>query len=63
MILGLVLFLGAHTLTTQRKLRGRLVASMGEGLYKGLYSLVSLAGLALVVWGFGHYRAHEWVQI
>ncbi len=63
MILGLVLFLGAHTLTTQRKLRGRLVASMGEGPYKGLYSLLSLAGLALVVWGFGHYRAHEWVQI
>lgn len=63
MILGLVLFLGAHILTTQRKLRGRLVASMGEGPYKGVYSLVSLAGLVLIVWGFGHYRATEWVQV
>ena len=27
MILGLVLFLGVHTLTTQRELRARLIAS------------------------------------
>src|SRR5579859_1475681 len=57
MILGLVLFLGAHTLTTQRDLRGRLVASIGEGPYKIGYAMVSVAGLALIVWGFGHYRA------
>ena len=37
MIAGLVLFLGAHTLTTQRDLRTRLVASMGEGGYKAGY--------------------------
>ena len=30
MILGLVLFLGVHTLTTQRALRARLIASTGE---------------------------------
>ena len=57
MILGLVLFLGVHMLTAQRKLRGRLIAPMGEGGYKIAYSLVSLAGLALIVWGFGHYRS------
>jgi uncharacterized membrane protein len=57
MILGLVLFLGAHTLTTQRGLRGRLIASIGEGPYKIAYALVSVAGLALIVWGFAHYRA------
>jgi uncharacterized membrane protein len=51
------LFLGVHTLTTQRKLRARLVASMGEGGYKIGYALVSVAGLVLIVWGFGHYRA------
>jgi uncharacterized membrane protein len=63
MILGLVLFFGAHTLTTQRDVRGRLIASMGEGPYKIAYSLVSLAGLALIVWGFAHYRATEWIQV
>ena len=57
MILGLVLFLGAHTLTTQRELRAWLVASAGEGGYKAGYALASLVGLVLIVWGFAHYRA------
>ncbi len=57
MILGLVLFLGVHTFTTQRELRARLIASLGEGGYKIGYALVSLAGLMLIVRGFGHYRA------
>jgi uncharacterized membrane protein len=57
MILGLVLFFAAHTLTTQRDLRGRFVASMGEGGYKIGYAAVSLAGLVLIIWGFAHYRA------
>ena len=63
MILGLVLFLGAHTLTTQRGLRGRVIAATGEGLYKLGYALVSLLGLALIVWGFAHYRATGWIDI
>ena len=57
MILGLVLFLGVHTLTTQRGLRARVIASSGEGGYKIGYSLVSALGLVLIVWGFAHYRA------
>ena len=63
MILGLVLFLGVHMLTTQRELRARFVTSMGEGGYKIFYSLVSLAGLALIVWGFAHYRATGWIDV
>jgi len=63
MILGLFLFLGVHTLTTQRELRARCIASMGEGRYKIIYALVSALGLALIVWGFAHYRATEWVHI
>src|SRR5437899_1216969 len=63
MILGLVLFLGIHTLTTQRKLRASVIASMGEGGYKIGYALVSLAGLALIVWGFAHYRATGWIDV
>jgi len=63
MILGLALFFGVHVLTTQRDMRDRLIAAMGEGAYKIVYSLLSLAGLALIVRGFGHYRAAEWIQI
>jgi len=57
MILGLLLFLGVHTLTTKRDLRARVIGTMGEGGYKIGYALASLLGLVLIVWGFGHYRA------
>ena len=63
LILGLVLFLGVHTLTTQRDLRARFIVSMGEGGFKGVYSLVSLAGLALIVWGFAAYRSAGMIEI
>ena len=63
MIVGLVLFLGVHTLTTRRALRSRFIVSWGEGGYKIGYSLVAAIGLALIVWGFAHYRATEWVQL
>jgi uncharacterized membrane protein len=63
MILGLVLFLGVHTLTTQRELRARLIASTSPGGYKVGYALVSLLGLVLMVWGFAHYRATGWIDL
>jgi uncharacterized membrane protein len=63
MILGLVLFLGIHTVTTQRELRARAITSMGEGGYKIFYALVSLLGLALIVWGFADYRATGWIDV
>jgi uncharacterized membrane protein len=63
MILGLMLFLGVHTLTTRRELRARFIASMGEGGYKIFYSLASVAGLALITWGFAEYRATGWIDV
>ena len=63
MILGLVLFVGVHSFTTRREARARLIASWGEGGYKIGYALASLAGLALIVWGFAHYRATGWIGV
>ena len=63
MILGLVLFLGVHTLTTQREVRARVIASSGEGGYKIGYALASFAGLALIIWGFALYRATGWIDV
>jgi uncharacterized membrane protein len=63
MILGLVLFLGVHVLTTRRGLRARLVASWGEGGYKAGYSVAALLGLVLIVWGFADYRATGWIDV
>jgi uncharacterized membrane protein len=63
MILGLILFLGVHTLTTQRKLRAQVIASTGEGGYKIGYALASFAGLALIIWGFALYRRTGWINV
>lgn len=54
LILGLLLFLGVHSVSIVAPAgRDRLVAKMGEGAWKGLYSLVSAVGLGLIVWGYG----------
>src|SRR3954452_22232720 len=63
MIVGLALFFGVHSLTTQRELRARVIASAGEGGYKIGYSLGSAAGVALIVWGFARYRATGWIDV
>lgn len=54
LILGLLLFLGAHSIRiVASDWRGRQLARLGEKGWKGLYSVVSLIGLVLIVWGFG----------
>jgi uncharacterized membrane protein len=54
LILGLVLFLGVHSVSIVSPAgRDRLVSTMGEGGFKGLYSTVSAIGLVLIVWGYG----------
>lgn len=52
-LLGLAIFFGAHLFTAfARDARAGLIARLGEGPYKGLYSLVSIAGFALIVMGW-----------
>ncbi|MGL4243102.1 MAG: NnrU family protein [Beijerinckiaceae bacterium] len=63
LILGLVLFLGMHSFTMLRGPRAALVGKLGEGGYKGLYTLASLAGFALIIWGYGSYRAGGYVPV
>ena len=49
MIAGLVVFLGAHTLTTQRELRAQIISSTGEGTYKiGCIAAKSIQGKAVM---------------
>ncbi|GAA3854470.1 NnrU family protein [[Pseudomonas] carboxydohydrogena] len=63
LILGLALVLGVHVLTTRRELRASLVARLGEGGYKAVYSVVAVIGIALAAKGFSLYRATEWTDI
>jgi uncharacterized membrane protein len=54
LVLGVVLFLGVHSVRVLADdWRGSLIARRGEGAYKGLYSLASIVGFALIVWGYG----------
>jgi uncharacterized membrane protein len=63
LIIGLVIFLGVHVVTSLRDLRARLIARLGEGPYKGLYSLVAAIGFVLIIVGFGKYRATGWIDV
>jgi uncharacterized membrane protein len=57
LLLGLVIFIGAHSVRIfGDDWRGRTLARMGEGAWKGAYSVLSLAGFVLLVWGYGQAR-------
>jgi uncharacterized membrane protein len=54
LIIGLVLFLGVHSVAIfAPALRARTIHRLGEGAWKGLYALVSLVGFVLICYGFG----------
>ena len=57
-ILGLVVFFATHIFVTFRAARGDAIATLGLNGYRAVFALVSIAGLALIVWGFGQYHAH-----
>ena len=63
LVLGLILFIGIHAVTILRTQRAALIGRLGEGGYKGLYSLVSFAGLILIVWGYVSYRAGGYIPV
>jgi uncharacterized membrane protein len=63
LIVGLVVFIGIHVLTTRRELRASLIARLGEGGYKALYSLVAVVGIVLIAKGYSLYRATEWIDV
>jgi uncharacterized membrane protein len=54
LVTGLVVFLGIHLLPAAPGVRAGLVARLGEQRYKTVYSLVSAAGLVLIVAGYAH---------
>ena len=53
LIAGIAIFAGAHLFSLLLPdVRDDLRLRLGEGSFKGLYSLASLVGLALMIWGF-----------
>jgi uncharacterized membrane protein len=58
LILGLLLFLGVHSLRIfAGDWRAAQIARLGELRWKGVYSLLSAIGLGLIIWGYGIARA------
>jgi uncharacterized membrane protein len=54
---GLLLFLGAHSVSiVAPAARDRWAAALGANAWRGLYSVVSLAGFVLLVRGYGAAR-------
>ena len=57
MIAGLVLLLGVHSVRIfAEDWRNRQIAEHGENVWRAVYSLASLVGFGLIVWGFGMAR-------
>ena len=57
LILGLVLFLGAHsTRIFAENWRQAVLERLGDKAYKGVYTLVSLVGFGLLIYGFDQVR-------
>jgi uncharacterized membrane protein len=54
LVVGLAVFLGAHSVRIVAEgWRTRRIARLGEAKWKALYSIVSIAGLVVLVWGYG----------
>jgi len=63
LIVGLAVFLATHVFVSFRETRASVIERVGLPLYRGLFAIVSLAGLALITWGYAQYRAHDLVQL
>jgi len=56
-VIGLLLFFAAHSVSIiDAAWRDRMAARLGEPVWQGVYSLISLLGLALMIWGYGMAR-------
>ena len=63
LVVGLVIFIGAHVFVTFRAQRAAVIARIGEWPYKGILALGSLVGLIIIGYGFGQYRATGWIDV
>ncbi len=63
MLIGLILFLGSHSLGIFPDVRRRLIEARGMGTYKMGYRIVALIGFVLICYGFGVYRSEGWMQL
>jgi uncharacterized membrane protein len=51
--IALIFFIFIHVGLSATGLRAKAVAAMGEGAYRGMFALASIAGLAFLIWTYG----------
>ena len=49
---GIIIFFGVHLVPLITRLRLFLKDRLGEGSYMGLFSIVSLTGILLIIFGY-----------
>ena len=60
LIAAAIFFVGIHFVISGSSLRGKIIAVIGEGPFRGLFSLLSLIG---VVWLSGAYGQAEYIHL
>ena len=63
LILGLAIFLATHVFVSFRGARAGIIERAGLPVYRSVFAIVSLVGLALIIWGYAQYRAHGLIQV
>lgn len=59
LILGLVIFIGIHFVTSMPAIRAGITAKISENGYRVLHSIAALSGLVLIIYGFGQARQED----
>jgi uncharacterized membrane protein len=58
LVFGLLIFLGVHSIRIFADgWRSKQISRLGAGTWKATYSVISLLGFGLIIWGFGMARA------
>lgn len=63
MLAGLVLFVAIHILTARRKIGAAASAQLGTTTYRVIHGVVALAGVLLIAYGYGQWRAEGPAQL
>ncbi|QIB32539.1 NnrU family protein [Ancylobacter pratisalsi] len=57
MLAGLVLFVAIHLVSARRSLRAAAIGRLGKGPYQAIHGVLAAAGVLLIAYGYGDWRA------
>lgn len=63
MLTGLIVFIGVHVFSSLRGMRDVAVEQLGILPYRAVHSLLSIAGVLMIAYGYGDWRAAGPAQI